>query len=274
MTLGGTGKEIGDRHPKVADHVLIGCGASVLGNITVGVGAQVASGSLVLKPVDAHTLVAGSPAKFVRQVCGNPAALLEQSLTGPAGSEPAVRTATGAGVQPYKADEGKQLVDAERHLFSGAATVSPSRSEPQSPASSATAVEEAGQQTSEPAAVEMGSASTAQPAAPRKEPRRVAVAVASDTSAAAPSGSRRPGMVSLQQWRESVAAGEGVNNSRNSGVPIHTGSAGRDNTDADKEEADGPYEEVEDGELVAATECDDEAGLLWGERMREPEFFI
>ncbi|GLI64911.1 hypothetical protein VaNZ11_008304 [Volvox africanus] len=73
VTLGGTGKEIGDRHPKVGDNVLIGACATILGNIQIGKGAQIAAGSLVLKPVPAHTLVAGSPAKEIGPVLGNPA---------------------------------------------------------------------------------------------------------------------------------------------------------------------------------------------------------
>jgi serine acetyltransferase len=61
---------VGDRHPKISDNVLIGACATVLGNITVGRGAQIAAGSLVLKPVPAHTMVAGSPAKEVGKVAG------------------------------------------------------------------------------------------------------------------------------------------------------------------------------------------------------------
>ncbi|CAD7697988.1 unnamed protein product [Ostreobium quekettii] len=78
VTLGGTGKEVGDRHPKIHDNVLIGASATVLGNITIGKGAQVAAGSLVLKPVPPHTMVAGSPAKEVGKVSGNPALKMDQ----------------------------------------------------------------------------------------------------------------------------------------------------------------------------------------------------
>jgi serine O-acetyltransferase len=70
VTLGGTGKDHGDRHPKISDNVLIGASATVLGNIRVGEGAQIAAGSLVLKPVTPHTMVAGSPAKVVGHVTG------------------------------------------------------------------------------------------------------------------------------------------------------------------------------------------------------------
>lgn len=65
VTLGGTGKEDGDRHPKVRDGVLIGAGAKVLGNIEVGECARVAAGSVVLKPVPAHCTAAGIPARIV-----------------------------------------------------------------------------------------------------------------------------------------------------------------------------------------------------------------
>ena len=54
VTLGGTGKDAGDRHPKIQEGVLIGAGATILGNIVVGRGAMVAAGSLVLKDVPDH----------------------------------------------------------------------------------------------------------------------------------------------------------------------------------------------------------------------------
>ncbi|MEO9655685.1 serine O-acetyltransferase [Marinomonas sp.] len=65
VTLGGTGKEHGDRHPKIRSGVLIGAGAKILGNIEVGVGAKVGAGSVVLEAVEHHTTVAGVPAKVV-----------------------------------------------------------------------------------------------------------------------------------------------------------------------------------------------------------------
>jgi serine O-acetyltransferase len=64
---------VGDRHPKIQENVLIGASATILGNITIGRGAQIAAGSLVLKPVEPHTMVAGSPARPVGRVVGNPA---------------------------------------------------------------------------------------------------------------------------------------------------------------------------------------------------------
>ncbi|MFW2341774.1 serine O-acetyltransferase [Brevundimonas sp.] len=65
VTLGGTGADRGDRHPKIGKGVLLGAGAKVLGNITVGDYAKVASGSVVLKPVPAGCTVAGVPARLV-----------------------------------------------------------------------------------------------------------------------------------------------------------------------------------------------------------------
>ena len=65
VTLGGTGKQDGDRHPKVGDGVLISAGAKILGNIRVGEGAKVGAGSVVLEDVPPHTTVAGVPARVV-----------------------------------------------------------------------------------------------------------------------------------------------------------------------------------------------------------------
>lgn len=67
VTLGGTGKDTGDRHPKVGRGVLIGAGAKILGNIRVGEFSKVAAGSVVLADVPARTTVAGVPAKVVRR---------------------------------------------------------------------------------------------------------------------------------------------------------------------------------------------------------------
>ncbi|WP_445680133.1 serine O-acetyltransferase [Radicibacter daui] len=66
VTLGGTGKECGDRHPKIRRGVMIGAGAKVLGNIEVGAFSKIAAGSVVLKPVPAHCTAAGVPATVVR----------------------------------------------------------------------------------------------------------------------------------------------------------------------------------------------------------------
>lgn len=65
VTLGGTGKESGDRHPKIREGVMIGAGAKVLGNIEVGEGAKIGACSVVIQPVPPHTTVAGVPARVV-----------------------------------------------------------------------------------------------------------------------------------------------------------------------------------------------------------------
>ncbi len=65
VTLGGTGKETGDRHPKVRHGVLIGAGAKILGNVEIGEGAKVGAGSVVLSDVPPHSTVAGIPAVVV-----------------------------------------------------------------------------------------------------------------------------------------------------------------------------------------------------------------
>lgn len=65
VTLGGTGKESGDRHPKVGNGVLIGAGAKILGNIKIGDGSKIAAGSVVLNEVPPHSTVAGIPARVV-----------------------------------------------------------------------------------------------------------------------------------------------------------------------------------------------------------------
>jgi len=65
VTLGGTGKESGDRHPKVGHGVLIGAGAKILGNIRIGNGSKIAAGSVVLNEVPDRSTVAGIPARVV-----------------------------------------------------------------------------------------------------------------------------------------------------------------------------------------------------------------
>ncbi len=81
VTLGGTGKVGGDRHPKVRNGVLIGAGAKILGNIEIGQCSRVASGSMVLKPVAPKTTVAGVPAKVVGVAgCAEPSRTMNQIL--------------------------------------------------------------------------------------------------------------------------------------------------------------------------------------------------
>jgi serine O-acetyltransferase len=82
VTLGGTGAERGDRHPKIGAGVLLGAGAKVLGNITVGDYAKIASGSVVLKPVPAHCTAAGVPARLVNcPTCPEPARSMDHTLS-------------------------------------------------------------------------------------------------------------------------------------------------------------------------------------------------
>jgi serine O-acetyltransferase len=82
VTLGGTGKEGGDRHPKIRRGVLIGAGAKILGNIEVGECARVAAGSVVLQPVPRNATVAGVPARVVGSAgCAEPARQMDQLLS-------------------------------------------------------------------------------------------------------------------------------------------------------------------------------------------------
>jgi serine O-acetyltransferase len=82
VTLGGTGAERGDRHPKIGKGVLLGAGAKVLGNIEIGDYAKIASGSVVLKPVPAHCTAAGVPARIVNcPSCEEPAKTMDQTLS-------------------------------------------------------------------------------------------------------------------------------------------------------------------------------------------------
>lgn len=82
VTLGGSGKESGDRHPKIGNNVMIGAGAKILGNIHVGDCARVAAGSVVVADVPSKMTVAGVPAKVVGTAgCAEPARTMNQLLT-------------------------------------------------------------------------------------------------------------------------------------------------------------------------------------------------
>ena len=81
VTLGGTGKQSGDRHPKVRHGVLIGAGAKILGNIEIGESSKVAAGSVVLHSVPPHSTVAGVPAKLVGKTGETePARVMDQMI--------------------------------------------------------------------------------------------------------------------------------------------------------------------------------------------------
>ena len=81
VTLGGTGKETGDRHPKIRHGVLIGAGAKILGNIEIGHCSRVAAGSVVLAPVPNNKTVAGVPARIVGEAgCAEPGRTMNQII--------------------------------------------------------------------------------------------------------------------------------------------------------------------------------------------------
>ncbi len=81
VTLGGTGKEGGDRHPKIGDGVLVGAGAKILGNFEIGHCSRVAAGSVVLTAVPPNVTVAGVPAKIVGHAgCPEPGRSMDQIL--------------------------------------------------------------------------------------------------------------------------------------------------------------------------------------------------
>ncbi len=82
VTLGGTGKTGGIRHPKIGDGVMLGAGAKILGNISVGMCSRVAAGSVVLVDVPAQSTVAGVPAKVVGAAgCSDPARTMDQMIS-------------------------------------------------------------------------------------------------------------------------------------------------------------------------------------------------
>jgi serine O-acetyltransferase len=88
VTLGGTGHERGDRHPKIRHGVLIGAGAKIIGNIEIGHCSRIAAGSVVLKPVPPNVTVAGVPARIVgASGCAEPAREMDQILASKAGDD-------------------------------------------------------------------------------------------------------------------------------------------------------------------------------------------
>ena len=83
VTLGGTGKEDGDRHPKIGNGVMIGAGAKVLGNIHIGYCSRIAAGSVVLQDVPPCKTVAGVPARVVGEAgCSQPSVTMDQLING------------------------------------------------------------------------------------------------------------------------------------------------------------------------------------------------
>ena len=69
VTLGGTGKDLGKRHPTIGNNVIIGAGAKVLGNITIGDNVRVGAGSVVVEDVPEYSTVVGIPGRVVQQQC-------------------------------------------------------------------------------------------------------------------------------------------------------------------------------------------------------------
>jgi serine O-acetyltransferase len=83
VTLGGTGNENGDRHPKIRHGVMIGAGAKILGNIEIGHCARIAAGSVVLKAMPNNVTVAGVPARVIGEAgCAEPSHTMDQMLYG------------------------------------------------------------------------------------------------------------------------------------------------------------------------------------------------
>ncbi len=81
VTLGSTGKDKGDRHPKIGNDVLIGCGTTVLGNINVGNCCKIGSGSIVLKSLPSQSTAVGNPARIVgKSLCPSAAASMDVAL--------------------------------------------------------------------------------------------------------------------------------------------------------------------------------------------------
>ena len=80
VTLGGSGKESGDRHPKIGNGVMIGANASILGNIRIGENAKIGAGSVVVADVPSSITVVGVPAKPVGRSSKTPSADMDQSI--------------------------------------------------------------------------------------------------------------------------------------------------------------------------------------------------
>ena len=82
VTLGGTGKESGDRHPKIRSGVLLGPGATILGNIEIGEGSKIIAASVVLRDIPPHSVASGVPAEIVGYTeAGSPAEKMDHGLS-------------------------------------------------------------------------------------------------------------------------------------------------------------------------------------------------
>ena len=78
VTLGGTGKETGKRHPTLEDNVMVSAGAKILGSFTIGENSKIGAGSVVLKPVPANCTVVGVPGRIVKRDNKKPRMDLDQ----------------------------------------------------------------------------------------------------------------------------------------------------------------------------------------------------
>lgn len=87
VTLGGTGKEAGKRHPTVGDDVVIGAGAKVLGNITIGAHSRIGAGSVVVADVPEHCTVTGIPGRIVKQKLNIAGQLMHNRIPDPVSCE-------------------------------------------------------------------------------------------------------------------------------------------------------------------------------------------
>lgn len=87
VTLGGTGKERGKRHPTLGNRVIVGTGAKVLGNILIGDCTRIGAGSVVLRPVPPHSTVVGIPGKVVRSRVEDEEPLEHAKLPDPTGEK-------------------------------------------------------------------------------------------------------------------------------------------------------------------------------------------
>lgn len=80
ITLGATGKQSGDRHPKIGDNVFIGCNVMVLGNITIGNGSKIGAGSIVLKSIPAGATAVGNPARILPAPASSPSTISDSVI--------------------------------------------------------------------------------------------------------------------------------------------------------------------------------------------------
>ena len=87
VTLGGTGKDVGKRHPTLGDNVMVGSGAKVLGPFKIGSGAKIASGAVVLEEIPENTTAVGIPARVIRKGAKRPDTLDQIHIPDPVSQE-------------------------------------------------------------------------------------------------------------------------------------------------------------------------------------------